>query len=249
MHTIADLQTIFRSELDRLATCFHVDFRMTSSRPSAPIDILVDQIRGVSCPLLFKCFVAEAFEIIEKQRGRSGISVATNAQIETTLGIADQVFDQLKIDLATVFNPADLLIRNTTQANSVGSSSMIVRKLEAIDRIVGHPLANQDRQWRFARWSSSGTLNERLFPKESQVVFRGESEAANLPIDPATPVLCHRLEKTQVSTDWGTLINGTPIEDLFWNDVLVLPLDICWVVAFCHADTGVFANRKPDEMV
>lgn len=174
MHTIADLQTIFRSELDRLATCFHVDFRMTSSRPSAPIDILVDQIRGVSCPLLFKCFVAEAFEIIEKQRGRSGISVATNAQIETTLGIADQVFDQLKIDLATVFNPADLLIRNTTQANSVGSSSMIDRKLEAIDRIVGHPLANQDRQWRFARWSSSGTLNERLFPKESQVVFRGE---------------------------------------------------------------------------
>ena len=222
---------------------------MSSSRPSAPIDMLRDQVRGVSCPLLFKCFVAEAFELIEKQRGRSGISVATTAQIETTLGIAHQIFDQLKIDLGTVFDPRDLLLGNTTEANSVGSSSMIDRKLEAIDRIVGHPLANQDRQWRFARWSSIGTLNERVFPKESQMIFTGETEVANIPIEPATPVLCHRLERSHVSTDWGTLINGTPIEDLYWNDVLVLPLDICWVVAFCHADAGVFARRKLDEMV
>ena len=249
MHEIDDWQIIFRLELERLATCFQDDFRMSSSRPSAPIDMLLDQVRGVSCPLLFKCFVAEAFELIEKQRGRSGISVATNAQIETTLRIADQVFDQLKIDLATVFNPGDLLIRNTTEANSVGSSSMIDRKLEAIDRIVGHPLANQDRQWRFARWSSIGTLNERVFPKESQMIFTGETEVANIPIEPATPVLCHRLERSHVSTDWGTLINGTGHEDLFWNDVLVLPLDVRWVVAFCHADAGVFARRKLDEMV
>ena len=249
MHTLGDWQTIFRSELDQLATCFHDDFRMTSSRPNAPIDMLLDQVRGFSCPLLFKCFVAEAFELIEKQRGRSGISVATNAQIETTLGIADQIFDQLKIDLASVFDPGDLFIRNTTEANSVGSSSTIDRKLEAIDRIVGHPLANQDRQWRFARWSSIGTLNERLFPKESQWIFTGENEVANLPIEPATPVLCHRLEKIHVSTDWGTLINGTGLEDLFWNDVLVLPLDVRWIVAFCHADAGVFARRKLVEMV
>jgi hypothetical protein len=249
MLTIGDWQRIFCLELERLATCFHDDFRMTSSRPSAPIDMLLDQVSGFTCPLLFKCFVAEAFELIEKQRRRSGISVATNAQIETTLGIADQIFDQLKIDLASVFDPGDLFIRNTTEANSVGSSSMIDRKLEAIDRIAGHPLANQDRQWRFARWSSIGTLNERLFPKESQLIFTGENEVANLPIKQATPVLCHRLERSHVSTDWGTLINGTGVEDLFWNDVLVLPLDVRWVVAFCHSDAGVFARRKLDEMV
>lgn len=249
MHTIDDWQMIFRLELERLATCFHDDFRMTSSRPSAPIDMLLDQGRSFSCPLLFKCFVAEAFELIERQRRRRGISVATNAQIEITLGIADQILDQLKIDLASIFDPVDLLVGNTTEANSVGSSSMIDRKLEAIDRIVGHPLANQDRQWRFARWSSNGTLNEHLFPKESQLIFTGETEVANLPMEPATPVLCHRLERSHVSTDWGTLINGNRIEDLFWNDVLVLPLDVRWVVAFCHADAGVFARRKLDEMV
>ncbi len=249
MLTIGDWQTIFRLELERLATCFHDDFRTTSSRPSAPIDMLLDQVRGVACPLLFKCFVAEAFELIEKQRRRSGLSVATNAQIETTLGIADQIFEQLKIDLGNVFDPGNLLIGNTTEANSVGSSSMIDRKLEVIDRIVGHPLANQDRQWRFARWSSIGTLNERVFPRESQLIFTGETEVANLRIEPATPVLCHRLERNHVSTDWGTLINGTRLEDLFWNDVLVLPLDVRWIVAFCHSDAGVFARRKLDEMV
>ena len=95
MHEIDDWQIIFRLELERLATCFQDDFRMSSSRPSAPIDMLRDQVRGVSCPLLFKCFVAEAFELIERQRRRSGISVATTAQIETTLGIAHQIFDQL----------------------------------------------------------------------------------------------------------------------------------------------------------
>jgi hypothetical protein len=126
---------------------------------------------------------------------------------------------------------------------------MIDRKLEAIDRIVGHPLANQDRQWRFARWSSNGTLNERLFPKEFQLIFTGGNEVANLPIEPATPVLCLRLERSHVSTDWGTLINSTPIEDLFWNDVLVLPLDVHWIVAFFHEDAGVFASRKLDELV
>jgi len=47
MHTIDDWQIIFRLELERLETCFHDDFRMTSSRPSAPIDMLRDQVRGV----------------------------------------------------------------------------------------------------------------------------------------------------------------------------------------------------------
>lgn len=249
MHTLGDWQGIFRSELERLAACFHDDFRMTSSRPSAPIDMLLDQVRRLFCPLLFKCFVAEAFEFIEIQRRRVGISGSTNAQIDATLEIANQVFDQLKIDLATVFDSKDLLIRDTTEANSVGSSSVIDRKLEAIDRIVGHPMANYDRQWRFAKWPSNGTLNERLFPDKSQVLFRGESEVVNLPIEHATPVMCHRLEKNHITTDWGTLINGTPIEDLFWNDVLVLPLDVRWIVAFCHSDTGVFARRKLDEMV
>jgi hypothetical protein len=211
--------------------------------------MLLDQVRGFSCPLLFKCFVAEAFELIEKQRRRSGISVATNAQIETTLGIADQIFNQLKIDLASVFDPWDLPIETTPEAHPGGSSSLVDKRLKAIDRIVGHPLANQDRQWRFARWSSNGTLHERLFPKESQFIFTGENEVANLPIEPATSVLCHRLEKSHVSTDWGSLIKGTRIEDLFWNDVLVIPLDVRWVVAFCHADAGVFARRKLDEMV
>jgi|688.fasta_scaffold158126_1 hypothetical protein len=249
MHTLGDWQSIFRLELERLATCFHDDFRMTSSRPSAPIDMLLDQVSVFNCPLLFKCFVAEAFELIEKQRGRSGISLATNAQIETTLGTADRVFDQLKIDLASVFDPSDLLMETTPYAHPGGSKSLIDRKLNAIDRIVGHPLANQDRQWRFARWSSNGTLNERLFPKEFQLIFTGGNEVANLPIEPATPVLCLRLERSHVSTDWGTLINSTPIEDLFWNDVLVLPLDVHWIVAFFHEDAGVFASRKLDELV
>lgn len=211
--------------------------------------MLLDQVRGFTCPLLFKCFVAEAFELIEKQRGRSGISLTTNAQIETTLGTADRVFDQLKIDLASVFDPSDLLMETTPYAHPGGSKSLIDRKLNAIDRIVGHPLANQDRQWRFARWSSNGTLNERLFPKEFQLTFTGGNEVANLPIEPATPVLCLRLERSHVSTDWGTLINSTPIEDLFWNDVLVLPLDVRWIVAFFHEDAGVFASRKLDELV
>ena len=47
MHTIADWQIIFRLELERLATCFQDDFRTTTSRPSAPIDMLRDQVRGV----------------------------------------------------------------------------------------------------------------------------------------------------------------------------------------------------------
>ncbi|MCE2809166.1 MAG: SUMF1/EgtB/PvdO family nonheme iron enzyme [Planctomycetaceae bacterium] len=48
MLTIGDWQRIFCLGLERLATCLHDDFRMTSSRPSAPIDMLLDQVRGFS---------------------------------------------------------------------------------------------------------------------------------------------------------------------------------------------------------
>ena len=237
------------SELEQLQACYLADREGTTPRPSAPIDELIEQVKEEESPLLFKRKLSDFYYQIQGQQRRPNHSLATIAQLEKSLRTIDLVLERFSVDLGTAIT-ADDLAGVRFQPGTIGTvDGLLQEKIRVIEGVTGHLLSKTDRRNRFATWSDKTPINDVLFPIHDRIEISTESNLADLPISGETQILCHRLESKLVSAKWSTLIQSYPLDCFFTTDAAVFPLDLSWIVTFCHSDYGLFARREVSKTV